>query len=90
MGNLRQIGQIHAPDLPRQTWDQQQNSKKELASRKKNKAVVTRAPHVMMRNDCWTSGESSCLAEPVTPSLVTTEQARAMTAKTTILLVIQK
>ncbi len=24
-GNLRQIRQIHAPDLPRQTWDKQQN-----------------------------------------------------------------
>ncbi len=37
-GNLRQIGQIHSPDLLQWTWDQQQNSKKELASRtKKNK-----------------------------------------------------
>jgi hypothetical protein len=37
-GNLRQIGQIHAPDLLQRTWDQQQSSEKELASRtKKNK-----------------------------------------------------
>jgi hypothetical protein len=34
--------------------------------------------------DCWTSSELSCLAEPVTPSLVTTEQAQAMTTKNTI------
>jgi hypothetical protein len=32
-GNLRQIGQIHSPDLPRRTWDQKQIIKKnELAS----------------------------------------------------------
>jgi hypothetical protein len=33
MGNLSQIGQIHDPDLPQQTWDQQQNVQ--------NKANVT-------------------------------------------------
>jgi hypothetical protein len=63
--------------------------KKDHASKKKNKAIVTRMPCVT-RDDCWTSRESSRLAEPVTPSLVTTEQAQAMTTKTTILLVIQK
>jgi hypothetical protein len=36
MGNLSQIGQIHAPDLPQQTWDQQQNVQ--------NKAIVARTP----------------------------------------------
>jgi hypothetical protein len=41
-------------------------------------------------NDCWTSRESSHLAEPVTPSLVPKEQVQATTTKTTILLVIQK
>ncbi len=91
--NLRQIGRIHAPDLPWQMWDQQQNSKKELASRAKkrikNEAGMTRTPCVM-RNDRCISRKSSCLAEPVTPSLVTTEQARATTTITTILLVIQK
>jgi hypothetical protein len=25
MGNHRRIGQIHAPDLLQQTWDQEQN-----------------------------------------------------------------
>jgi hypothetical protein len=74
-------------------WDQQQNSKKELASRAKkrikNEAGMTRTPCVM-RNDRCISRKSSCLAEPVTPSLVTTEQARATTTITTILLVIQK
>jgi hypothetical protein len=75
-----------------QTWDQQQNSKQELASRKKrtrNKAIVTRKPHVTC-DDHWASQKPSCLAEPVTPSLVTTEQAQAMTSKTTIFLVIQE
>ncbi len=64
--------------------------KKELASKiKKNKAIVTHTPHIT-RNDCWISRKLSCLAEPVTPSLVTTEQAQATTTKTTILLVIKK
>jgi hypothetical protein len=57
--------------------------------RTKNTAVVTRMPRVMC-NNCWTSRKSSSLAEPVTPSLVTTEQVRATTTKTTMLLVIQK
>jgi hypothetical protein len=44
-GNLRKIGQIHAPDLPRQTWDQQQNIQKELASKtKKTQAIMTPWP----------------------------------------------
>ncbi len=86
--NLRQIGQIHAPDLPRRTWDQQQNIQKRTCKQNKNnEAIVTRTPRVTC-NDCWTSRESSRLAEPVTPSLVTTEQARVTTTKTTILLVL--
>ncbi len=60
--------------------------KKELAA-KKNEAVVTQTPRVMRKN-CWRSCEPSHLAEPVIPSLVTTEQARATTTKTTILLVL--
>jgi hypothetical protein len=36
------------------------------------------------RNNCWTSSKMSHLVEPVTPFLVTTEQARAMTIKNTI------
>jgi hypothetical protein len=35
MGNLRQIGQIHAPDLQQRAWDQQQNSEKNLQAEKK-------------------------------------------------------
>ncbi len=41
-------------------------------------------------DNCWTSSESSCLAEPVTPSSMTKEQAQATTTKNTILLVLQK
>ncbi len=83
-GNLRQIGQIHAPDLPQWTWDQQKNIQKRTCKQnKKHEAVVTRTPRVT-RDDCW----SSCLAEPVTPSLVTTEQAQMTTTKTTILVVL--
>ncbi len=64
--------------------------KKDLQTKEnKNKAIVTRMPCVM-HNDCWTSCESCCLAEPVTPPLVTREQVRVTTTKTTILLVIQK
>ena len=48
---------------------------------------MTQTPCVTW-DDCWTSRKSSCLAEPVTPSLVITEQARATTTKTTILLVL--
>jgi hypothetical protein len=40
------------------------------------------------RNDCWISRKSSHLAEPVIPSLETTEQVQATTTKTTILLVL--
>jgi hypothetical protein len=87
MGNLRQIGQIQAPDLPRRGINNKTN-KKELASKtKKYKAVVTQMPRVT-RNDCQTSCYPSHLAEPVTPSLVTTEQAQATTTKTTILIVL--
>jgi hypothetical protein len=63
--------------------------KKNLQAKQKNKAVVTRTPHVTCGN-CWTSRESSHLTVPVTPSLVTTEQAQMTTTKITILLVIQK
>ncbi len=39
--NLRQIGQFHAPDLPRQTWDQQQNMQKRTCKQQqKNTAIV--------------------------------------------------
>ncbi len=39
-GNLRQIGQIHALDLPQQTWDQQQIiHKRTCMQNKKNKAI---------------------------------------------------
>ncbi len=80
-GNLRQIRRNHAPDLLRQTWDQQQNIQKRTCKQnKKNKAVVTQMPRVM-HDDCWTSRESSRLAEPVTPSLVATEQVRVTTTK---------
>ncbi len=65
------------------------HTKKNSQAKQKNDAVMTRMPRVT-RDDCWTSRKSSCLAEPVTPSLVTTEQARATTTKTTILLVIQR
>jgi hypothetical protein len=88
VGNFRQIGQNHAPDLPQQTWDQQQNIQKRTCKQnKKNKAVMTQTPRVT-RNNCWTSHELSCLAEPVIPSLVRTEQVQATTTKTTILLVL--
>jgi hypothetical protein len=71
-------------------WDQQQNIQKRTPKQnKKHKAVVTHTPRIT-RNDCWISRESSRLAEPVSPSLVTTEQAQETTTKTTILLVIQK
>ncbi len=80
MGNLRQIGKIQAPDLPQQMWDQQQNIQQRTYKQNiKNQAVVTRMPCVTRNNHCWTSHKLSCLVEPVTPSLVTTEQARAMT-----------
>ncbi len=86
--NLRQVRQIHAPDLPQRTWNQQKSIQKRTHKQnKKNKAVVTRTPRVRC-DDCWTSHKLSCLAEPVTPSLVTTEQVRATTTKTTILLVL--
>jgi hypothetical protein len=42
------------------------------------------------RNNHWTSSNASCLAEPVTPSSVTKEQARATTTKNTIFLALQK
>jgi hypothetical protein len=60
--------------------------KKRTCKQKKNKAVVTQMPRVT-RDDCWTSHKPICLAEPLTLSLVTTEQAQATTTKTTILLV---
>jgi hypothetical protein len=45
--NSRQIGQNHAPDIPRQTWFQQQNIQKRFRKQnKKNKAVVTRTLRV--------------------------------------------
>jgi hypothetical protein len=75
MGKLRQIGQTHAPDFPQQKWDQQQNiRKKNLQAKQKKQAIVTRTPR-FTRNNCWTSRKSSHLTEPVTPSLVTKEQA---------------
>ncbi len=83
-GNLRQIGQIHAPDLPQQTWDQQHNIQKRTCKQNKNKkAIATRMPRITHDN-FWTSRKLSCLAEPVTPSLVRTEQAQETTTKTTI------
>jgi hypothetical protein len=85
VGNLRQIGKIHAPDLPQQTWDQQQNMQKRTCKQnKKHKAIVTCTP-CLTHDNCWISCKPSCLAEPVTPSLVTTEQAQATKTKTTIL-----
>jgi hypothetical protein len=73
--NLMQIGQIHALDLPQRTWDQQQNMQKRTRKQKtKHKAIVTQTPCVT-HDDCWTSRDLSCLAEPLTPSLVTTEQS---------------
>ncbi len=87
-GNLRQIGQIHAPDLPRQMWDQQQNiQKKNSQAKQKNVAIVTQTPRIT-RHNRYTSHDLNCLAEPLTPSLVTTEQAQATITKTTILLVL--
>jgi hypothetical protein len=86
--NLRQIGRIHAPDLPRRMWDQQQNIQKRTRKQnKKNKAIMTQTPCIT-RDDRWTNRDLSCLAEPVTLSLVTTEQVQATTTKTTILLVL--
>jgi hypothetical protein len=41
-GKLRQIRQVHAPDLPRRTWDQQQTYKNRTCKPKK-KSIVTRA-----------------------------------------------
>ncbi len=62
------------------------HTKKELGSKtKKNKAIVTQTPR-LTHEDHWTSCNPSCLAEPLTPSLVTTEQARVGTTKTTIFL----
>jgi hypothetical protein len=63
------------------------HTKKNLQAKQKNKAVVIRTPCITC-DDCWMSRKPSCLAEPVTPSLVTTEQARATTTKTTILIVL--
>ncbi len=37
-GNLRQILQIHAPDLPQWTWDQQQNIQKRSRKQKKKQS----------------------------------------------------
>jgi hypothetical protein len=48
VGNLRQIGQIHAPDLPQQTWDQQQNIQKK--TRKQNKKKLSRHDTNTMRH----------------------------------------
>jgi hypothetical protein len=46
-GNLRQIGQIHAPDLPQRRWDQHQNiQKKNSQAKQKNETVMTRTPCV--------------------------------------------
>jgi hypothetical protein len=42
------------------------------------------------RNNRWTSSKSSCLAEPVTPSSMTKEQAQVTSTKDTILLALQK
>jgi hypothetical protein len=52
VGNLRQIGQIYAPDLPQRTWDQQQNiQKKNLQAKQKSEAIVTCTPRIT-RDDC--------------------------------------
>jgi hypothetical protein len=42
------------------------------------------------RDNCWTSSKWSHLAEPMTPSSMTKEQAQATTTTNTILLVLQK
>jgi hypothetical protein len=58
-------------------------TKKELASKRKKTRrdmYITRHKH----DNCWTSRKSSHLAEPVTLSLVTTEQAQATTTTNTI------
>jgi hypothetical protein len=62
---------------------------KDLQKNKKNEVIMTCTPHITC-DDSWTSRKPSHLTEPVTPSLVTTEQAQATTTKTNILLVIQK
>ncbi len=43
-----------------------------------------------MRKDYWTSSKSSCLAEPVTPPPVMTEQGQSTTTKNIILVEIQQ
>ncbi len=70
--NIRQIRQIHAPDLPTLGSTTKHTKRNSQVKKTKNKAVVTRTPRVT-HDDCWMSRESSCLAEPVTPSLVTTD-----------------
>jgi hypothetical protein len=69
-------------------WDQQQNiQKKNSQAKQKNVAIVTQTPRIT-RHNRYTSHDLNCLAEPLTPSLVTTEQAQATITKTTILLVL--
>ncbi len=63
--------------------------KRTCKQNKHNVAIVTQMPRIT-HNDCWTIRNPNCLAEPLTPSLVTTEQARATTTKTTILLVLNQ
>jgi hypothetical protein len=91
MGNLRQIGHIHASDLPqRERQEQQQIKQKELP--KNNKKTQPRDTCTMrhMHNTHWTSNADNRL----TPSQVTTKQARAAmtTTKTkiTIFILIKK
>jgi hypothetical protein len=64
------------------------NNKRKQQTKKHSRHDTYTTCHA--RNDCWTSSKLSCLAEPVTPSSVTKEQAQATTTKNTILLVLQK
>jgi hypothetical protein len=88
---MRETSGISGKFMPQISRDERGiNSKthtKRTCKQKKNISIVTRMPRVM-HNDCWTSRDPNHLAEPLTPSLVTTEQARATTTKTTILLVL--
>ncbi len=64
--NSRQIGQNHAPDLPRRTWFQQQNIQKRFRNQKKKKEAVVKHTLRVTRDDRWTSRGPNRLAEPLT------------------------
>jgi hypothetical protein len=90
MGNLRQVGQIRVQISHNKPGINNETSKNKLSSNIKKQSHHDMYATRHARYDGWTSHESSHLAEPVTLSLVTTEQAQATTIKNTILVEIQK